>query len=170
MAVKEKLYFVLKVDNALDIVVSVDVFAVGDFADNVLVGNDNFLNAVNDNAYLLAALKFENDNAGSVIVRDLLHTEALSYAYNGDDLSAEIDNTLYVIGYFRNDRYLFNADDLVDELDLNAVGFFADSEEKYLRSVSGKGLFLVGGINFIAHLIHLPLSYSGRVKSARMLL
>ena len=169
MTVEEKLYLVLEVDNALDIVVGVDVPAVGNFADNILVGNDNFLNAVNDNAHLLAALEFENNNAGSVVVRDLFHSEALSDADNGDYLTAEVDNALYVIGYLRNDCYLFNADDLVDELDLNAVCFFADSEEKDLRSVSGKGLFLIGGINFIAHFIHLPLSYSGLYQSSRRL-
>lgn len=169
MTIEKKLYLVLEVDNALDIVVGVDVLAVGNFADNILVSNDNFLNAVNDNAHLLAALEFENDDAGSVVVRNFFHSEALSDADNGDDLTAEVDNALYVIGYLRNDCYLFNADDLVDELDLNAVCFFADSEEKNLCSVSGKGLFLIGGINFIAHFIHLPLSYSGLYQSSRRL-
>ena len=169
MTVEEKLYIVLKVDNALDIVICVDVLAVGNLADNILVGNDNLLNTVNDNAHLFAALEFENDDAGPVVVRDLFHSETLSDADNGNYLTSEVDNALYVIGYLRNDCYLFNADDLVDELDLNAVCFFADSEEKYLRSVGGKGLFLVGGINFIAHFIHLPLSYSGLYPSSRRL-
>ena len=169
MTVEKKLYLVLEVDNALYIVVGVDVLAVRNFADNVLVGNDNFLNAVNDNAHLLAALKFEDDDTGPVVVRDLFHSEAFSDADNGDDLTAEVDNALYVVGYLRNDCYLFNADDLVDELDLNAVCFFADGEEKDLRSVSGKGLFLIGVINFIAHFIHLPLSYSGLYQSSRRL-
>ena len=161
MTIKKKLYFILEVDNVLDIVVSVDVLAVGHLADDVLIGNDDLLNTVNDNAHLLAALKFENDDTGPVVIGYLFHSETLSDADNGNDLASKVDNALYVIGYLRNDCYLFNAYDFVDKFDLDTVCLFTDGEEKDLCAVCGKGLFLVGGINFIAHYIHLPLSYSG---------